>query len=46
MDLEGGHFETSSVSDAELEQLLESGEETGNQESDTESGDERELELV
>ncbi len=36
MDLEGGHFETGSVSDAEIEQLLES----------EESGDERELELV
>ena len=25
MDLEGGHFETSSITDAELEQLLEAG---------------------
>ena len=37
MDLEGGHFETSSISDAELEQLLE---------VDEESGEERELEPV
>ena len=37
MDLEGGHFETAPVSDAEIEQLLE-GEDGG--------GDERQLELV
>ena len=36
MDLEGGHFETGSVSDAEIEQLLES----------EESGDECGLKLV
>ena len=41
MDLEGGHFETGSVSDAEIERLLDS-----EPESDTDSGDERELELV
>jgi RND superfamily putative drug exporter len=37
MDLEGGHFETESISDAELEQLLE---------ADEDAGEERELEPV
>jgi RND superfamily putative drug exporter len=43
MDLEGGHFETASVSDAEIEELFESEEGTDNQESDTETGGELEL---
>ena len=41
MDLEGGHFETESISDAELEQLLDT-----HQDSGEETGEERELEPV